>query len=93
MSPLEAIRHASETFQERNLEYGANYLRMGPLLLALFPGRIPEVKTPEEANRLNLIIDCAGKLQRYAHAFDRGGHRDSARDLIVYAAMLESVTE
>ena len=81
------------TFRERNRIYGNNYQRMGALMLALFPeGGIPEVITPEDANRLNLLIDCLGKLQRYAFSFHRGGHRDSAHDLMVYAAMLEEMT-
>lgn len=88
------LRRAAETFKARNSEYGGNYRRMGTLILALFPGGfIPEVETQEQANRLNLIIDCLGKLQRYAHAFHKGGHKDSAHDLIVYAAMLEEMTD
>jgi hypothetical protein len=41
---------------------------------------------------LDLIVKCLGKLQRYAHNFSNGGHQDSARDLQVYAAMLEEHT-
>lgn len=85
---------AAATFRERNAIYGNNYQRMGALLLALFPeGGVPAVRSEADANRLNLLIDCLGKLQRYAHGFSRGGHRDSAHDLIVYAAMLEEHTQ
>jgi hypothetical protein len=85
---------AAATFRERNAVYGNNYQRMGALLLALFPeGGVPPVTTEADANRLNLMIDCLGKLQRYAHNFARGGHRDSAHDLCVYAAMLEEATQ
>lgn len=88
------LHRAAETFRDRNRTYGGNYKRMGALILALFPpGGVPEITTEAEANRLNLMIDCLGKLQRYAYAFHKGGHRDSAHDLIVYAAMLEEETQ
>lgn len=96
MQPTAAtcLEAATKTFIERNAIYGNNYTRAGALLLALFPeGGIPAITTEEDANRLNLFIACAGKLQRYAHNFAKGGHRDSAHDLIVYAAMLEEATE
>lgn len=88
------LEAAAATFRERNLIYGNNYQRFGELLLALFPeGGIPPISTPEDAQRLDYIIMCLGKLQRYAHNFSKGGHQDSARDLMVYAAMLEEFTK
>lgn len=93
-SPAELLDAGAATFRERNAIYGDNYKRMGTLMLALFPDSvIPQVSTPSDANRLNLIIDCLGKLQRYAHNFHAGGHRDSAHDLMVYAAMLQEATK
>jgi len=92
-SPADMLRVAAKTFEERNAIYGGNYQKMGTLLLALFPdGGIPAIREERDAARLNLLIDCLGKLQRYAYAFERGGHKDSAHDLIVYAAMLEEMT-
>lgn len=91
---LNILEAAAATFADRNKQYGGNYKRIGDLLMAIFPeGGIPVVNTKEDANRLNLLIDCLGKLQRYAHAFKQGGHKDSAHDLIVYAAMLEEMTK
>lgn len=86
------LRAAADTFEQRNAVYGDNYKKFGTLLLALFPDGIPAAKTEEEATRLHLLIYCAGKLQRYGYNFAAGGHRDSARDLAVYAAMLEEAT-
>jgi hypothetical protein len=84
---------AAATFRERNSLYGNNYQREGALLLALFPeGGIPAIKTPEDANRLHVLVACVTKLQRYAHNWAEGGHQDSAHDLQVYAAMLEEFT-
>lgn len=88
------LEAAAATFRERNAIYGNNYQRFGALLIALFPAEgIPPITTPGAAQRLDYIIMCLGKLQRYAHNFHRGGHQDSARDLTVYAAMLEEFTE
>lgn len=88
------LDEARDTFMKRNADYGENYKRFGALLIALFPeGGIPPITDAASADRLAALIDCAGKLHRYAHNFETGGHRDSARDLVVYAAMLEEATE
>lgn len=92
-TPADLLRDAAALFEERNADYGNNYERMGAILMAIFPDGIPAIITVEDANRLNLMIDCLGKLSRYAHNFSRGGHLDSVRDLVVYAAMLESKTD
>lgn len=90
----ELLDAAHNLFLSRNAEYGESYKRFGALLLALFPeGGIPPITTVEDADRLSALLDCISKLHRYAHSFSRGGHRDSARDLIVYAAMLEEATK
>lgn len=87
------LDEGASTYRQRNKIYGDNYKRMGTLMLALFPdGAVPPCETEEDANRLNLLIDCLGKLQRYAYNFHVGGHKDSAHDLMVYAAMLEEMT-
>jgi hypothetical protein len=88
------LMRAAETFEERNRLYGENYKHIGKLLLDFFEhaGGFPEIKTIEEASRLNLVISCAAKLQRYCTSFKTGGHKDSAHDLSVYAAMLEELT-
>lgn len=93
MNALEILEESAALFRERNALYGSNYQRQGALLLALFPeGGIPEITTEEDANRLHVFVACVTKLQRYAHNWKQGGHLDSARDLIVYAAMLEEFT-
>jgi hypothetical protein len=92
MNAGEILQQAADTFKARNAEYGNNYKDTGAALLALFPGhKLPAITTPEQANRLCLVIACLSKLTRYTHSFDKG-HKDSARDLAVYAAMLEEET-
>lgn len=88
------LQAAAETFLAKNAEYGDNYLRFPRALLALFPGgTIPAISTEEDASRLQLLIQILNKLTRYAEMLSAGGHRDSARDIIVYAAMLEEQTK
>lgn len=89
----EILEAGAATFRERNATYKDTYKNAGPALLALFAGRIPEIVTQEDATRFTLINHCLGKLMRYCASFENGGHIDSARDLAVYAAMLESLTE
>jgi hypothetical protein len=91
-TPAHYLRDAAGLFESRNAVYGSNYQHFGETLLALFGGKIPEVRTPEDAQRLDEIISCLGKLQRYAFNFTKGGHVDSADDLMVYAAMLREHT-
>lgn len=87
------LAEAANTFKERNALYGNTYQRYGGLLAALFPTTgIPACRDAESLERLNILMMCLAKLQRYAHNFHKGGHQDSARDLQVYAAMLEEFT-
>ena len=44
-------------------------------------------------NRLGVFVQCISKVARYASSLPKGGHLDSAHDLMVYAAMLEEVTK
>ena len=92
-TPADRLRRAADLFESRNAVYGSNYQRQGEALLALFPpGGIPAITTLAEANRLHVYVACVTKLMRYAHNF-KSGHLDSARDLQVYAAFLEEMTD
>jgi hypothetical protein len=86
------LRDAAKTFAERNKTYGDNYLHFGTVMSGLFPRGLPSPRTTEDWNRLGLLVQCVTKLTRYAQSLERGGHEDSAHDLSVYAAMLQSVT-
>lgn len=90
------LTEAAETFASRNGTYGDNYRAYGPLMASLFPRGLTVV-TPEDWGRLAIVMSCANKLSRYTWASNAAGdgvsgHRDSARDLIVFAAMLEELT-
>jgi len=87
----EVLRDAAETFQMRHNLYGDNYKQFGHIMQAMFPDGLP-CRTPDDYNRLGLLVQCISKLTRYAANMSEGGHQDSAHDLCVYAAMLEEVT-
>ncbi len=86
--PDEILESMAETFRERGKIYGDNYLRIGNVLLQLFPEGIT-LSTPAEHNRYHLFMMIIVKLTRLAAADLQ--HIDSAHDLSVYGAMLESV--
>lgn len=85
------LKIAAETFRQRNALYGDNYHQFGVVMTAIFPDGV-QPKSVEEWNRLGVLVQCVSKLTRYAQQWCSGGHRDSAHDLCVYAAMLEELT-
>jgi hypothetical protein len=85
-------RHLSELaelFKERNGVYKDNYKTIGDFLNILFPKGL-SAKTPEEFNRLCVMVNIVGKLTRYCANW-QNGHEDSLNDLSVYAAMLQEL--
>jgi len=90
----EILKEATETHAQRAKVYGDNYKRFGGLFLSIFPdGELPAIKTVADANRLQLFMQLLNKMTRYAENLTKGGHQDSARDMIVYAALLEEMTD
>jgi hypothetical protein len=85
------LEQALATYNERNKTYSNVWVRGGDVMSALFSDGIT-LKTPDEFNRYAKITNIVMKLERYCTAFTVGGHKDSAHDMIVYAAMLESLT-
>lgn len=94
LAPPEILEAMAATFRERSRTYGDNYKRFGAVFLGMFPdGRIPEITRQGDADRLQLLMQIVNKCTRYAQQLTRGGHKDSARDIGVYAAMLEEMTD
>lgn len=91
-TPAHLLRRAAELFEERNPVYGDSYTRVGKLLAVLFPDGI-QLTTEEDFSRYHTFQLCLMKLVRYGNQLQLGGHLDSARDLQVYAAILESKTK
>lgn len=89
----ELLRAAADTYASRNAAYGSAYRTFGPALAALFPDGLTLAPGDPAWGRLALLVMTAGKLHRYARNLHNGGHKDSARDLAVYGAMLEEMTD
>lgn len=89
----EIFAAAIETYEQRSKLYGENYKRFGGVFLSIFPdGKLPEIRTTADMDRLQLLIQLTNKLLRYAENFSSGGHQDSAHDICVYGALLEELT-
>jgi hypothetical protein len=88
----ELLLAAAQTFDERNRVYGDAYKNFGGVMQGMFPSGLT-VNDVDAWNRLGLLVMVVGKLTRYTAQFDNGGHKDSAHDLINYAAMLEELTK
>ena len=91
---VELLEEAAKTFEERNRVYGDNMMVWGNVAMELFPDGLDARNfTAEDWSRFGFFMQLVNKCVRYAANFEQGGHQDSARDAIVYAAMLESVTK
>lgn len=79
------LRDAAMLYEERAATYGDNYKHFAPILEALFPkGISPEMFHSNEFGIYMLILV---KMTRLAQG-KKLNHLDSARDIMVYAAML-----
>ena len=87
----ELLRAAADTYEQRNKLYGDNYKQIGAGLAALFPQGIPAMDA-DGWNRFAAWMMLYYKTVRYAIQLPNGGHKDSAHDAAVYAAMLEELT-
>lgn len=81
------LRECAKTYQERNKVYGDCYKNQGDVMKILFPKGLP-VYSPEDWNRLGILMKIQDKLVRYSANFTDGGHDDSLHDISVYCIML-----
>ena len=80
---------AAQTFEERQLIYNDNYLRLANAMVAMYPNGVL-LSTQRDWARMYFFLSVMTKLSRYATNWGTGGHRDSIHDAAVYAAMLEA---
>lgn len=78
---------AQKMHSKKNNEYGSGHIRHGNAMAALFPNGL-NLKTPSDFARFALFDLLLVKMVRYSANF-AVPHRDSIKDIIVYAAMLE----
>lgn len=81
---------AAQTFAGRNPSYGEAYRKFGPLVAALFPHGFPKDADEAFYTRLGVFLMICGKMTRLAPTLT---HQDSAHDMVVYSAMLQSLIE
>jgi hypothetical protein len=86
------LRDAAELFEERNAQYGNNYMTMGEVMNAMYPDGLV-IQGAEAWLRLMLQVHRITKETRYACNFHRGGHQDSLEDISVYAQMAAEVDD
>lgn len=89
--PVACLLAGIATARERRARYGDSYTRYGAAMEVMFPEGLT-IRGSEAFARLGVFTQALGKLIRYAEGLSRGGHADSAHDLMVYAAILESLT-
>jgi hypothetical protein len=89
----DSLVKAIDLMEERGKlpQHAHSYHKMTKILDGFFPDGI-ELKTPEDMYRFHQFCMCVLKLNRYSGTLHKGGHEDTALDLINYAAMLHANT-
>ena len=93
MTPEKVLTDAGIMYAKKRLEYGDSWERVGRVLFELL--RIKEIQGGEiwRWHRIHLVTMIVVKLTRFCVGLEKGEHhKDSTKDLVVYAAMLDSLT-
>lgn len=85
------LNAALEIANERQPQYGSSYKQFHKQMNAFFPNGV-ELKTEKDFELYSHFQMCVVKLNRYAMNINNGGHKDSAVDLINFAAMLSEAS-
>ncbi len=83
------LQDAGSLWNEKNKEYGDNYLHFGKIMSGLFPDGLT-LKGNGDFGRFAIFVLIMAKASRYANNFAEG-HKDSMDDLTVYSAMLSEL--
>jgi hypothetical protein len=81
-----------DLYKRRNAEYKDNFMIVGDVMHALFPGGIPPVESSLDFQKWHLFELFIVKLTRFTQNYV-AGHPDSLKDMRVYLAMLEELYE
>lgn len=87
MNGGDILADMAETYRERGKLYKDNYLRMGPVMTALFPEGVV-LRSEQDFIKWHLLDWAVGKITRFASTGMT--HIDSIHDAAVYLAMLEA---
>jgi hypothetical protein len=88
----EILVEGATTYRTRNKKYADNYKRIGKIMTIIFPDGLPKMNI-EDWNRFGVWFMHLNKSVRYAMQLQKGGHKDTAHDMMVYGAMLEELTD
>jgi hypothetical protein len=91
-SVADSIGHLAELHEQREQQYGADYLRAGSSLMGMFPDGLA-LRCEADFTRFGLLNRIHDKLLRYAANFGTGGHADTLDDISVYAQLLKHADE
>jgi len=86
----EGLKSLIQIRENRDLKYGNAELKKGAVMLALFGGKIPDLKTESDLNRFGILNFIVSKLIRYCNNFE-DGHDDSLNDISVYSQILKNL--
>jgi hypothetical protein len=92
MKAGDALQAATETYAQRNQVYADNFVRLGNVMHAMFPGGLT-MQTPKDWQRLYAFMMLQVKQTRYAAQWYKGGHPDSSIDTVVYAALQKEIDD
>jgi len=92
MTAADVLRKALETYEQRNLVYNDNYVRLGLVMQALFPDGLT-IKYAKDWERLYALLMIQVKQTRYVEQWQNGGHPDSSIDTAVYAALQKEIDD
>ncbi len=82
------LDNGAQTYRERNAVYGDNFRNVGGAMAALHPRGLT-LETAQDFELFHLHMLMVVKLSRFANSMLL--HRDSIHDIMVYAAMCESI--
>jgi hypothetical protein len=85
---VDVLKAAAGTYETSNAVYKNNHTQVGEILRIMFPDGM-SLHHAADHEVYSLLVQIVGKLTRFGNAGMR--HQDSIRDLIVYAAMLETI--
>ena len=89
----EILHDAAQLYATRTAEYAGAWLDGGEVLRACLDAAFQTTMTEAAGVQTYLVAHLASKLSRFAARLPTGGHIDSARDMVVYAAMLQAISE
>lgn len=90
MKPDEILQAAADTFRERNAVYASNHEKVGEIMNVLFPHGV-HLNSALAFERWHIFELIIIKLTRFVNA--DMSHKDSVRDIAVYAAILEMLID